>query len=84
MIEDPWVVITKISGEFNGELLRGLLEAQGIPARLNEEGAGRAYGFSVGPLSEVEILVPKSKEEEAKQVIEHFEAGDFEAPEIED
>lgn len=84
MNEHPWVVVTKISGEFNGELLRGLLEAQGIPARLNQEGAGRAYGFSVGPLSEVEILVPESKEDEAKQVIAQFEAGEFEAPDEED
>ena len=78
MNEAQWVVVTKISGEFNGELLRGLLEAQGVPARLNQEGAGRAYGFSVGPLSEVEILVPENMKAEAERVIAQFEAGEFE------
>ena len=83
MNDQQWIVVSKVSGEFVAELLRGLLDAQGIPVQLFNKGTGRAFGFSVGPLSEVEILVPESREAEAMQVIEHYEAGDFEPPETE-
>jgi len=83
MSENQWVVVTKVSGEFNGELIRGLLEAQEIPVQLFNKGAGRAFGFSVGPLSEVEILVPKNLEEEASRIIEQYESGEFDSPETE-
>ena len=83
MSEHQWVVVTKVSGEFIGELLRGLLEAQNITVQLFNKGAGRAFGFSVGPLSEIEILVPKNQEDDAIRIIEQYESGELESPETE-
>ena len=83
MSEHQWVVVTKVSGEFIGELLRGLLEAQNITVQLFNKGAGRAFGFSVGPLSEIEILVPKNQEDDAIRIIEQYESGKLESPETE-
>jgi hypothetical protein len=78
MGDHTWKPIISVQGEFQAEVLRGLLEAQGIPVNLSQEGVGRAYGFGVGPLSEVEILVPDNYAEAAQKVIERYQAGEFE------
>lgn len=72
-----WVAIERVPGEFQAEILRGLLEAQGIRVFLSQEGAGRAIGLSVGPLGEVEILVPAESRQLALQVLEDYRAGLF-------
>ncbi len=79
MANDDWVLIEKVPGDLQAEILRGLLEAQGIPVLLSKEGAGRAIGLSVGPLGEVEILVSRSNEKDALRVLADFRAGLFEA-----
>jgi len=76
-----WVVLERIAGDLQAEILRGLLEAQGIPVLLSQEGAGRAIGLSVGPLGEVEILVPEGLRLEAEQVLEMYRTGEFETDE---
>jgi len=78
MGEHTWKSIISVQGELQAEVLRGLLEAQGIPVNLSQEGVGRAYGFGVGPLSEVEILVPDNFAEAAQEVIDRYQAGEFE------
>ena len=44
---------------------------------LNQEGAGRAIGLSVGPLGEVEILVPADQLALTKQILENYYSGEF-------
>lgn len=80
MSQQKWVVVQKIAGEFRAELLRGLLEAQGVQVQLLQEGASRAIGLTFGPLSEVEVYVPENQADDARDVIAQFEAGDFEEP----
>ena len=72
-----WVAIERVPGELQAEILRGLLEAQGVRVFLSQEGAGRAIGLSVGPLAEVEILVPAESRQLAQQVLEDYRAGLF-------
>ncbi len=84
MSEKRWVVIDKVAGDLQAEILRGLLEAQGIQVLLSQEGAGRALGLSVGPLGEVEILVPVEQEQEANQVLANYQAGLYEKEETTD
>jgi hypothetical protein len=76
--ESNWEVVEEVYGELQAEMLRGLLEAQGISVILNQEGAGRAYGINVGPLGQVQILVPSHAIQEARQVLEKYYAGSFE------
>ena len=78
MSEQTWESVISVQGEFQAEILRGLLEAQGIPVQLSQEGVARIYGLGVGPLAEVEILVPDNYMQAAKAVIESYQAGDFE------
>jgi hypothetical protein len=81
MSDEKWEVITEVSGELQAGLIRNLLEAQGIKVFLNQEGAGRAVGLSVGPLGEVQILVPKSQCEAASKIVDDYYAGNFEIDE---
>lgn len=79
MSASRWVEIESVFGDLQAEILRGLLEAQGIPVLLSQEGAGRAMGLSVGPLGEVEILVPEDYHQQALQVLADYRAGRFES-----
>ncbi|UCH60144.1 MAG: DUF2007 domain-containing protein [Anaerolineales bacterium] len=84
MSRNKYVLLEKISGDLNAELLRGLLEAQGIPVVLSKEGYAKALGLNVGPLGEVEILVPEDKFTLARQVLVDYHAGVFARSEFPD
>jgi len=75
MSEENWVMVYETNGPVEAELLRGLLEANQIPVFLSQEGAGKAYGITIGRLGRVQILVPESKSELARQTIADLEAG---------
>jgi hypothetical protein len=78
MSGSKWAFVARVQGDLQAEILRGLLEAQDIPVLLSREGAGRAYGLTVGPLGEVEIMVPDRYVVEAKSILELYESGDLE------
>ena len=77
MTEEEWVLVDTVQGQLQAEILRGLLEAQGIMVWLNAQGAARAYAVSVGTLGAVEILVPSTAEEHARQTLEAYYRGDY-------
>jgi Putative prokaryotic signal transducing protein len=79
MPAENWVVLEEVGGSFQAEILGGLLEAQGIPVVLSQEGAGRsAYAVTVGPLGQVQILVPAEALGEARKVLDDYYSGAFE------
>lgn len=78
MSDESWEVITEVSGDLQAELLRNLLEAQGIKVFLNQEGAGRAVGLTLGPLGDVQVMVPEHQSEQARKIVEDYYAGEFE------
>jgi hypothetical protein len=78
MTEEEWVLVDKIQGQFQAEIIKGLLEAQGIQVWLNAQGAARAYAVSVGTLGAVELLVPSSQTVQAREVLDEYYRGDFE------
>lgn len=85
MDEQSWEVITTVPGDMYAEILRGLLEAQGIPVVLSQEGIGRSvYAVNVGLFGKVEILVPSAYKEQALQVLKDYESGAFQAEDEED
>ena len=78
MVEDEWVLVDRVQGQLQAEILRGLLEAQGIMVWLNPQGAAHAYAVGVGTLGAVEILVPSSAFDQAKEILEAYYRGDLE------
>lgn len=79
MAETEWEVVSETSGSFQAEMLKGLLEAQGIPVILSQEGLGHSvYSLTVGPLARVQILVPAELIDRAQSVLNDIETGAFE------
>ncbi|NIM95322.1 MAG: hypothetical protein GTO18_16630 [Anaerolineales bacterium] len=74
-MNDEYVVVGTASGMMEAELIRGLLESNGIDALLMHESASTAIGLGVGPLAEVDIRVAKSQEEAAKQILDDYYSG---------
>lgn len=70
MDEIKWVSIVETSGITPAELLAGRLQAAGIPARAVQEGAGQAFGLTVGLLGTARVLVPAEREEEARALLD--------------
>jgi hypothetical protein len=63
----------------HAQVLRGMLEAQGIRVWLNQESAGTAIGLNLPSiLGAVKIIVNESSVERARALIEAYYAGDLE------
>jgi hypothetical protein len=78
MSEERWEVIVEVAGQLQAEIMRGMLEAQGIKVWISQEGAGRAYGLNVGRLGRVQILVPAGEVEQAKALLDEYYSGQLE------
>lgn len=73
-------VVYVANGMLEAESVKILLESFEIPAFVNQESAGTVYGLSVGPLGEVEVVVPTKYIEDAKRIIKAMKAGELELP----
>ncbi len=78
------IVVGTTSGVLEAEILRSLLKSRGIEARLSHEALTTIYGFGVGPLAEVEIIVPADHAEEARQILEDYYANRIDEDDSED
>lgn len=77
-------VVYVASGMLEAESIKILLESFEIPAYVNQESAGLTYGLTVGPLGEVDVLVPEQYLSQAKNVIEEMQKGLLEHPDTTD
>ena len=75
MPKSDWVVVDTVDGSLNAEILRGLLQAQGIEVLLSQEGAGRALGLEVGLMGDIDILVNSDDVSEARGLIDDYYSG---------
>ncbi len=72
----PWpqgereVEVGTAGGYLDAQLLKAALESEGIPVLLKGETSSQALGVWVGSLGEVQIFVPQSREQEAKNILE--------------
>ena len=73
-------VVYIANGKLEAESVKILLESFNIPAFVNQESAGTGYGLSVGPLGEVEVVVPMKYIPDAKKIIKAMKDGDLELP----
>lgn len=77
MNQEEWVLVDTVAGQLQAEVVRGLLEAQGIQVWLNQAGAAHAYAMTVGSMGRVEILVPSSASEQAQQILDEYYEGNL-------
>jgi len=69
------------SGMLEAEILRSLLESQDIPVMLSREAAMSAFSVGVGPLAQVDLLVPHDRQDEAKNLLDDYFAGRLDSEE---
>jgi type III secretory pathway lipoprotein EscJ len=65
-------------GQLDADIVRAFLESMQIHAVTSRESLGSVYGFSVGPLGAVDILVPEEEAASALEILRRMEAGEFE------
>jgi len=70
-----FVVVYSASGRLEGEMVKMLLNSEGIPAEAIQESYGITLGLTVGKLGKADILVPAEYEQQARQIIEAMENG---------
>ncbi len=65
---EPVIVYTAANG-FEADVVAGKLAADGIPTWRRFESLGAAYGLLVGPLAQVDILVPATLADQARTLL---------------
>jgi len=76
MTDKQWVVLEEAIGEVQAEILRGALEAQGIPVVLSHEAVGRVFPVAYGPMARVQILVASENLKRAQKILKSYNAGE--------
>jgi hypothetical protein len=69
-------VVYRASGLLRAQVIKGRLEASGIPAVLDYESLGPTLGVTVDGLGEVRVLVPVDRAGEARELIASEEEDD--------
>ena len=71
------IVTFTSAGPGQADIIKSALVAAGIPAETSREGAGAAYGLTVGPLGMVDILVPEAYAAQAAELLAAIRRGDL-------
>jgi hypothetical protein len=66
------VEVFKAQGEIEAQMIRSVLESDGIDSMLSGESVRLTHGITVDGLAEVRILVREEDEERAREVIAAF------------
>lgn len=62
-------------GPLHAETVKLMLEAAGFHVITRQESAGTALGLTVGPLGEVQILVPMDEVDAARKMLADMDEG---------
>ena len=73
-------VVYRASGLLRAQVIKGRLEASGIPAVLDYESVGPTIGITVDGLGEVRVLVPDEHAEDALELLTAAEGDSQETP----
>ena len=71
------VLVYTTYGQAQANLIKSLLEAEGIPVLITQEGAGVAYGFTVGLLGRADVFVAAAQAAEARELLEAMERDEL-------
>jgi hypothetical protein len=63
------VDIYHASGELEAQVIKGLLESNGIPCILKSDAASSVHAFTVDGMGEVKVAVLESMADEARKLI---------------
>ncbi|MCS7221218.1 MAG: DUF2007 domain-containing protein [Anaerolineae bacterium] len=74
-MSSPPIEVYRAANEMEAQVVKGRLESEGIPTFLRREAIGPVFGFSVGALAEVQVLVPAPLAERARELLAETEAN---------
>jgi hypothetical protein len=69
MANDALVSVYVSNGPLAAEVVKGRLESAGIPAMLKYESINRVYAVTIDGLGQVQVLVQKEREQEARELL---------------
>ena len=75
-MNEQLVVVDTVARRIEAEVLRSYLRANGIECILSQEAVGLVYGFMVGDMARVEILVRASQQREARVIIDEYDGAE--------
>jgi hypothetical protein len=82
MSAEQFKKIAVVNDPSEAEVLRGMLEANGISVLVTKEAASSVYGLTAGIFAEIEVFVPASKVTAAEKIAAEF-LGDLQLDEEE-
>jgi hypothetical protein len=69
---DRFVVVATVSGRTEALFLQSFLRARGVQCELSQESAAWVHGLEVGPLANVDILVPSHQGKTARAALKEY------------
>ena len=84
MSDGDEVEVLRVEGAVNAEPVLAALRANGIPAAVVGEAAGRVYGLTLNGLGVVRVVVPSELERQARDLLEAGELHQLEIHEGEE
>jgi hypothetical protein len=78
MEKREWVEVEEAADQLQANILKGLLEAQGVTVLISQEGYQQAIGLAGFGSAMVQIMVPNDQVDMAMQVLKDFYSGKFE------
>ncbi len=80
-MNENFTLLESVSGSMQAQIIRSLLESRDIGVMLSQESAGAVFGLGVGPLAEVDVLVPQSQLDEARAILDEYYSGSLDVDE---
>jgi hypothetical protein len=79
MNKDDDVIICRVAGMVNAQIISGRLQADGISARLQYDAIGTIlYSLTVDGLGEIRIFVSRADADQARSILaQHFDENDL-------
>ena len=74
---DEYVVVSTVQGQFDEGQVRAFLEANGIPTQVRGEALRKTHGLTMDGLGAVQILVPKTQADAARDLLALAERGEM-------
>jgi hypothetical protein len=74
--ETRFTTVYIANGQLEAEIVKGRLESEGIPAMLCYESAGVVYGLTIDGLGQVQVQVPSSLAQQAREILAIEANGD--------
>ena len=67
------VEVYQAAGEAEAQIIKGLLESNGIPCLLKSHAAPSVHAFAINGMGEVKVMVGERMVEKAKRLVEEKE-----------